>query len=107
MLRLASRIAGTTLALLPAVAWGQSAAAPAGSGGLTLDQAVKLALSRNERAKISDLNVMVAEAAQEKALTAFLPVLTATGTDQQTAYPPGHTNNNSATRLKKFAITGT
>jgi outer membrane protein TolC len=97
MLRLASRIAGTTLALLPAVAWGQSAAGPAGSGGLTLDQAVKLALSRNERAKISDLNVMVAEAAQEKALTAFLPVLTATGTDQQTAYPPAHTNNNSAT----------
>ena len=89
MRRLATRIAATTWALLPAVAWGQSAAAPAASGGLTLDQAVQLALSRNERARISDLNVIVVEAAQEKALAAFrFPILTATGTDQQTAYPP-------------------
>ena len=29
---------------------------------LTIDQAVQLALTRNERARISDLNVVVAEA---------------------------------------------
>jgi outer membrane protein TolC len=59
-------------------------AAPAAT--LTLDQAVSLTLSRNERAKISDLNVTVAEAGVEKAFTAFLPLIVATGSDVQHAY---------------------
>ncbi len=58
---------------------------PLAPGGLTLDGAVQLTVSRNERTRISDLNVVVADAAVEKAFTAFLPLLTATGGDTQTA----------------------
>jgi outer membrane protein TolC len=61
-----------------------SAAVPVAPGGLSLDQAVQLTLARNEQAKVADLNVVVADAAVEKAFTAFLPVLTATGGDTQT-----------------------
>ena len=50
-----------------------------GSRGLNLDQAVQMTIARNEQAKIADLNVVVADAAVEKAFTAFLPVLTAGG----------------------------
>jgi outer membrane protein TolC len=59
-------------------------AVPPVPGGMTLEQSVQLTLTRNERAKISDLNVVVADAAVEKAFTAFLPILTAAGTDAQT-----------------------
>ena len=81
--------------LLPGIAHGQEraeapsppAVAPptvaAPGGPMTLDQAVQLAVSRNERAKISDLNVVVADAAVEKARAGFLPVLTAQGQDTQ------------------------
>src|SRR5882757_193510 len=48
---------------------------------LTIDQAIQLALSRNERAKISDLGVVSAEAAVERARVAFLPILAANGAD--------------------------
>jgi outer membrane protein TolC len=61
--------------------------AAAAEGQLTLDDAVQLALTRNERAKISDLQVTVAEAGVERARSAFLPVVTALGQDQQHAYP--------------------
>jgi len=40
MLRPATRIAGTCLALLPAVAWAQGVPPGSGSGGLTLEQAI-------------------------------------------------------------------
>lgn len=93
MRRLVTRIGGTLAALMPAVASAQNPA-PATGGGLTLPQAVALTLSRNERAKISDLNVDVAAAARERAFTAFLPVIVATATDQQTAYPPPRTSDN-------------
>jgi outer membrane protein TolC len=43
-----------------------------------------MTIARNEQAKIADLNVVVADAAVQKAFTAFLPVLTAGGTDTQT-----------------------
>jgi outer membrane protein len=55
-------------------------------GGMRLVDAVNLALTRNERARISDLNVLVAEAGVERARAGFLPVITALGTDQQHAY---------------------
>ena len=42
---------------------------------LTIDRAVQLVLTRNERARISDLNVTVADAAVEKPRAGFLPVL--------------------------------
>ena len=56
-----------------------------GGGGLRIADAVQLALSSNERARISDLNVVVADAAVEKARTGFLPVLTFNGNDTGTA----------------------
>jgi outer membrane protein TolC len=61
---------------------------------MSLQDAVQLTLSRNERAKISDLNVVVAEAAVEKARAGFLPIVTAGGQDTQHAYA---VNNNAAT----------
>jgi outer membrane protein TolC len=66
-----------------------------GSTVLTLDQAVQLTLSRNERARISDLNVVVADAAVQKSFTAFLPVVTLTGQDTQTSYPSTKTLPNN------------
>ncbi len=48
---------------------------------LTIEQAVKLALTQNERAEIADLNVVVADAAVTRAWVSFLPVLQATAGD--------------------------
>jgi outer membrane protein TolC len=48
---------------------------------LTIDQAVQLALTRNERARITELDVVAAEAGVDKARVAFLPVLAASGAD--------------------------
>jgi len=48
---------------------------------LTLDQAIQLALSRNERAQITDLQIVQADAAVDRAHVAFLPVLNASGND--------------------------
>lgn len=48
---------------------------------LTLDQAINLALTRNERSQIADLQVEQADAAVSRARTAFLPVLQANGND--------------------------
>jgi outer membrane protein TolC len=79
---------------LPLVA---RAADPPPPYSLTLDQAVQLTLTRSERAKISDLNVVVADAAVEKAFTAFLPALvgTASGVQHATAVRPP-TNSGTA-----------
>src|SRR5437764_11520377 len=46
---------------------------------LRVEDAVTLAISRNERAKIADLNVTVAEAAVARARTAFLPTVLVNG----------------------------
>ncbi len=56
-----------------------------GGAGLKIADAVELALTRNERARISDLNVVVADAAVEKARAGFLPILTFNGNDTGTA----------------------
>ena len=48
---------------------------------LRLDEAVRLALARNENAHIAEEQVAVAGAAVEKARTAFFPLVTTTGTD--------------------------
>lgn len=64
---------------------------------MRIADAVSLALTRNERARISDLNVVVAEANVERARAGFLPVVTAGATDQQHAYAPSdHASNNLA-----------
>ena len=71
------------------------ATAPASGSGLHLEEAVQLALTRNERPKISDLNVVVADAAIERARSAFLPVLSAAGSDQQHTYAATAKNPNN------------
>ena len=48
---------------------------------LRLEQAIQLALTRNERAAIADLDVVIADAGVDKARVAFLPVLQASGND--------------------------
>lgn len=47
--------------------------------GLGLGDAIQLALTRNERARIAELDVVIADASVSKARVAFLPVLTANG----------------------------
>jgi outer membrane protein TolC len=49
---------------------------------LTLEGAIHFALTKNERATIADLNVVIAEAGVAKARVAFLPALSANGNDQ-------------------------
>ncbi|HEY2365803.1 MAG TPA: hypothetical protein VGH87_05420, partial [Polyangiaceae bacterium] len=44
---------------------------------------MSLAVSRNERAKIADLNVVVADAALSRARTAFFPTVLLAGTYTQ------------------------
>lgn len=48
---------------------------------MTIEQAVKLALTKNERVQIADLNVVVADAAVTRAWVSFLPVLQAGASD--------------------------
>lgn len=76
----------------------REAAAQEAPGQLTLDQAVNLTLTRNERARISDLQVVVADGAVEKAFTAFLPILasTASGTQHATSLPKATSNSGQA-----------
>ena len=75
-----------------------TAAPPAVAAGpaMTLDEAVGLALSKNERARIAELNDDVSKAAVEKARTAFLPILQLTGNDQQR--PEDTTKNGVVTQ---------
>jgi outer membrane protein TolC len=54
-------------------------AAPAAA--LRIEDAVQLALTRNERAHIAELDIVIAEAGVAKARTAFLPVVSASGND--------------------------
>ena len=60
-----------------------AATAQADQTGLRIEDAVSLALSRNERAKIADLDVTVADAAVDKARTAFFPTIGVGGTYTQ------------------------
>jgi outer membrane protein TolC len=62
---------------------------------MRFEDAVQLALTRNERARISDLNVAVAEAAVERARAGFLPVVTAVGTNATDAYKPNISNGQA------------
>jgi outer membrane protein TolC len=74
--RSALGVVALALALAPA-----AHAADAPTSGLRLDDAVQLALSKNERAKIADEQVLVADAAVRRAHTGFLPTVTANGSD--------------------------
>jgi outer membrane protein TolC len=52
-----------------------------GAQGITLEQAIRLALTRNERSRIAELDVVQAEAGVSRARSAFLPTLSASGND--------------------------
>ena len=55
-------------------------------GQIPFEQTLKLALTRNERARLSELNVVQAEAAVDKARSGFLPTVVASGTYTQRGY---------------------
>jgi outer membrane protein TolC len=81
-------LAPATLAALAVGAPRTSQAAPAlPAAPLSLADAVHLAQTRNERARIADLQIDVAEAGVERARGAFLPILTLAGSDQQRPSP--------------------
>jgi outer membrane protein TolC len=81
-------------ATMAAPATGPATIVPGGPT-MSLQDAVQLTLSRNERAKISDLNVVVADAAVEKAFAGFMPLVTMGGTDTQHAYASTSTTPNN------------
>jgi outer membrane protein TolC len=82
----------------PAAPEPSAAATPPQSGQwMKIDEAVELALTRNERARISDLNVRVADAAVEKARAGFLPILTFNSADTETAVVPATQPRNVGT----------
>src|SRR4051812_14282328 len=69
--RARSRLApGLLLALLTLLT-----ARPANAEGLRMDEAIKLALSRNERARIAALRIDVASAQLERARAPFMPTV--------------------------------
>jgi outer membrane protein TolC len=95
------------VAVLPGPAHADAPAPPprptAADHPLRLDEAVQLALTRNERAKIADEQILAADAAVEKARVAFLPVITATGVDTARPYS---VVRNGVTVTPNNAVTG-
>ncbi len=93
------------------IAAGVSVVAPARADDMRIEDAVSLALTKNERAKISDLNVVVAEAAVLKARTAFFPTVAVNGSytqrpDDVVAQPtPPAPQKNSYTALSSVTVT--
>jgi outer membrane protein TolC len=88
---------GTVFALLAAAGTAEA------QEPLALERAVELAATRNERAKIADLNVAVSSAAVQRAVGAFLPSLNVNANDTQRpddivrAGTPSNIANASAT----------
>jgi outer membrane protein TolC len=72
-LRPAAAVVGALLALGPSIARAEDA-------GLTLETAVRLALTRNERALAAGAQIRAAEARVTRARSYFMPTLTTTGT---------------------------
>jgi outer membrane protein TolC len=75
-----------TFGIFAALVAASIASSARAQGPLTLEQAVQLALTRNERAKIADLNVDAAKAAVEKARAGFLPTVVYTASATQRPY---------------------
>lgn len=71
--RPAAAVIGVLLALAPSMARAEDT-------GLTLETAVRLALTRNERALAAEAEVKAAEARVTRARSFFMPTLTTTGT---------------------------
>jgi outer membrane protein TolC len=70
----------------------------------TLADVVRLALARNERARIAGLNVQVAEASLSKARSGFLPSVTMAGTETLRPYSM---DQNGRTVVRSNASSGT
>ena len=68
---------------------------------LRLGDAIQLALTRNERARIAELDVVVADAGVAKARVAFLPVLAANGNDTLRARDKSLDTANGALTLSQ------
>ena len=68
-------------ALVAAVTAASIGVAHADDAPLTIEQAVKLALTKNERSQIAELDVVIAEAAVTRAWVSFLPVINAGASD--------------------------
>jgi outer membrane protein TolC len=62
-------------------AMARMAASEPAPGALRIADAIQLAMTRNERAQIAELEVVIADAAVSRAKAAFLPVLSAGGND--------------------------
>jgi len=77
--RPAVAVVGALLAMAPSIARAEDA-------GLTLETAVRLALTRNERALAADAEIRAAEARAMKARSYFMPTLTTTGTYTRRPY---------------------
>ncbi len=86
-----------SLGMLGALWPTHAVAAEGPTGPLRLEDAVELALAGNERAAISDRQVVVSEAAVERARAGFLPVVTLSGNDQQHLGPVGTAAANLGT----------
>lgn len=81
------------------------ASAARANDALTLDQAIHLALTRNERAEIANLQQVQADASVDRARVAFLPALNASGND--TIHPiddPKNTWNAQATLTQPLIV---
>ena len=72
-LRPAAAVVGALLSLAPSIARAEDA-------GLTLETAVRLALTRNERALAADAQIKAAEARVTRARSYFMPTLNTAGT---------------------------
>jgi outer membrane protein TolC len=90
---------------LAGAVWPSSARA-AGAHPLRIEEAVALALSRSEIAKIADEEVIVADAAVEKARVGFLPTMVATGNDVQRPYVVRSPSSGAITQPSNIATAG-
>jgi len=77
-----------TLSTLAVAMLAPSLPASAAQAPLRLDEAVRLALAGNERARIAELDVVVSRAGVQRALAGFLPVVSAGGSGTQHAEAP-------------------
>lgn len=89
-------IVGATGAYVRAETPPSSPAKPPAVTDLTLEKALTLAATRNERAAIADLDVVVAEAGVVKARAAFLPALNFNAKDTIAPFDSGPVNDVSA-----------
>ena len=83
------------------------ASAQSTTQALRIEDAVQLALSRNERARIADLNVAVSRAAVDRARAGFLPVANVTANDTLRPVTADRTGVTPSANTGNAAITVT